>query len=668
MLKYILNFIKLNINMSIFSKVKQAVIGKPLNMINPKIRDNIALVAVIAWVGLGADGLSSSAYGPEVAYLALGQHTHIAIYLAFATAFTVFLISFAYNQVIELFPNGGGGYQVATKLLGPKAGVVSGAALMIDYVLTIAVSIASGVDALFSMLPTAFLAYKIELSVAAILLLVVLNLRGMKESIKILLPLFMGFLLTHVAIILIGMFYHSSAIAHVIPDAIAETHKMSASVGFFAMMAIFLRAYSLGGGTYTGLEAVSNNVNMLAEPRVRTGKFTMLYMAVSLSFTAGGIILLYLIWHAAPVYGQTLNAVVFNNIIKEAGLSPYFLTALLFFEAALLFVAANTGFLGCPAVMANMAVDKWLPRQFRELSNRLVTQNGVLLSGAAAILVLLWANGSVETLVVLYSINVFLTFSLSLLGLCVYWIKSRATRPEWKRKLAMAAIGFIVCASILIITTLEKFTEGGWLTVLITLCVIIFCLFVRHHYRSVGVKLSEADKEFANQISYTHLKHSDIISIQDKTEKTAVFFVTKHLGAGLHTLLWVQRLFPGVFKNFVFLTVGEVDSETFAKEEIFKKHYRKDLHEIVEKYRLFCSEHGLPSDGLFSYGVDDNEELIKLAIQVQVDYPDCIFFASKLVFVDENWWSRLLHNNTSTFIQRQLHLRGMQMVILPMKI
>ena len=654
--------------MSIFSKVKQVLIGKPLNMINPKIKDNIALIAVIAWVGLGADGLSSSAYGPEVAFLALGKHTHIAIYLAFATAFTVFIISFAYNQVIELFPNGGGGYQVATNLLGPKAGVVSGAALMIDYVLTIAVSISSGVDALFSMLPHSFLNYKVDVSIVAILVLIVLNLRGMKESIKILIPLFLGFLVTHVAIILIGIFYHSSAISQVIPNAIEETHKMTASVGLFAMMAIFLRAYSMGGGTYTGLEAVSNNVNMLAEPRVRTGKITMLYMALSLSFTAGGIILLYLLWNAAPVAGQTLNAVVFNNIIKEAGLSHYFLTALLFFEAALLFVAANTGFLGCPSVMANMAVDKWLPRQFRELSNRLVTQNGVILSGLASILVLVWAHGSVETLVVLYSINVFLTFSLSLLGLCVYWIKYRATKPQWRRKLAMAMIGFVVCASILIITTLEKFTEGGWLTVVITLCVIIFCLFVRKHYRDVGVKLNEADKVFANQFLYSNLKHANLIPIQNRSDKTAVFFVTKHLGAGIHTLLWVQRLFPDVFKNFVFLTVGEVDAEAFAKDEMFNKSYRKDLNHIIEQYRFFCSEHNLPSDGLFSYGVDDNAELVKLAESVQKDYSDCIFFASKLVFVDENWWSRMLHNNTSTVLQRQLHLRGMQMVILPMKI
>ncbi|MDQ5921004.1 MAG: hypothetical protein QG673_1060, partial [Pseudomonadota bacterium] len=494
------------------------------------------------------------------------------------------------------------------------------------------------------------------------------NLRGMKESIRVLIPLFLGFLFTHLAIILTGLFYHEASIFRVLPQAVTEAKSMSHSIGLLATMAILLRAYSLGGGTYTGLEAVSNNVNMLAEPRVRTGKFTMLYMAISLSFTAGGIILLYLIWHAAPVNGKTLNAVVFEKIIQETGLSNVWLPIILFFEAALLFVGANTGFLGCPAVMANMAVDKWLPRQFRELSSRLVTQNGILISGIAAIVILLWARGQVSTLVVLYSINVFLTFSLSLLGLTIYWIKSRKTKPYWWRKLIMSSIGLIVCTSILVITTLEKFTEGGWLTVLITTCVITFCFLVRRHYRDVGKKLNDADTLFATHINNPNIKHVQFLPIEDKSKKTAVFFVTKHYGAGLHALLWVKRLFPNVFTNFIFLTSGEIDSESLANENIFKNQYRKDLHSIIERYRFFCTENKLPSDGLFSYGIDETAELIKLAEYVEQDYPDSVFFASKLVFVDENWWSRLLHNNTVNLLQRELHLQGKQMVILPMKI
>jgi len=174
------------------ASVRRTLFGAPLDPLNPKTRQHIALVAFFAWVGLGADGISSSCYGPEEAFRALAGHTHLGLYLALATAITVFVIALAYNQVIELFPTGGGGYRVATRLLGPYAGVTAGAALVVDYVLTIAISIASGVDALFSLLPVALQPWKVPAEVAIIVGLTMLNLRGMKEVISILLPIFHG--------------------------------------------------------------------------------------------------------------------------------------------------------------------------------------------------------------------------------------------------------------------------------------------------------------------------------------------------------------------------------------------------------------------------------------------------------------------------------------------
>jgi len=407
------------------SLLREKLFGKALDPFSAESRKHVALVAFLAWVGLGADGLSSACYGPEEAFLALGKHTPLGLYLAVLTAVTVFVIAVAYNQVIELFPSGGGGYKVATSLLGPHAGLVSGAALIVDYVLTISISVASGVDALFSLLPPAYGAGKLGLEVVLALLLLFLNLRGMRESIRFLLPIFLGFVLTHTLLILYGVAAHVEHVPDLVPGTLADTRGLAAELGWVAVAALVLRAYSLGGGTYTGIEAVSNNVQSLAEPRIATGKWTMFYMAVSLAFTAGGIILLYLLWDARHVEGQTLNAVVFDSIIASVGLGDPVnrgaLVVVLLFEAGLLFVAANTGFLGGPAVLANMAVDSWMPHQFRNLSSRLVTQNGIVLMGVAAIAVLLITLGKVSLLVVLYSINVFLTFTLSLAGLVRYW-------------------------------------------------------------------------------------------------------------------------------------------------------------------------------------------------------------------------------------------------------
>src|SRR5437899_8295125 len=255
--------------MSTYGKLRTMVIGAPLDPLSQKTRQHIALVAFLAWVGLGADGLSSSAYGPEEAFRALGAHTHLGLYLAVATAATVFIISLAYNQVIELFPTGGGGYRVATRLIGPYAGLTSGAALVLDYVLTISISIASGVDAFFSLLPVGWQPYKLAAEVVFIVALVLLNLRGMKEAITVLLPIFLGFILTHAFLIVYGVLSHATVLPTLVPDVWRGTSELSAQVGWTGVAALLLLAYSQGGGTYTGIEGVSNNVNVLAEPRVQ---------------------------------------------------------------------------------------------------------------------------------------------------------------------------------------------------------------------------------------------------------------------------------------------------------------------------------------------------------------------------------------------------------------
>jgi hypothetical protein len=291
----------------------------------------------------------------------------------------------------------------------------------------------------------------------------------------------LGFFFTHFVLIVAGIGMQASKLPTLIPETLNATSELTKEMGWLFAASLFLRAYSLGGGTYTGIEAVSNNVQSLAEPRVATGKWTMLYIAVSLSFTAGGIILLYLLWSVQPVDGQTLNAVTFRAIIESVGWqAPVFESGLLWvvlaLEGGLLFVAANTGFLGGPAVLANMAADCWVPHMYRYLSTRLVTQNGILLMGVTSLGILIVTGGRVALLVVLLSINVFLTFSMSLLGLCIYWWQHRRQDARWRHRLLLSLAGLIVTASILLVTLIEKFTEGGWMTVLITGTVIAFCL------------------------------------------------------------------------------------------------------------------------------------------------------------------------------------------------
>src|ERR1700691_6231251 len=190
------------------SRLKRMLFGAPRDLHDPSIGHKISLIAFLAWVGLGADGLSSSAYGPEEAFRQLGTHLYLAVLLGVATAATVFIISYAYSRIIEHFPGGGGGYIVATELLGSSAGVISGCALLVDYVLTITVSIAGGADALFSLLPLSLTHLKLPIEFAAIVFLVLMNLRGVKESVSLLVPIFLTFVATHIILIFGGFLMH----------------------------------------------------------------------------------------------------------------------------------------------------------------------------------------------------------------------------------------------------------------------------------------------------------------------------------------------------------------------------------------------------------------------------------------------------------------------------
>src|SRR5450755_3656214 len=417
--------------MNLFVVLKNAVIGRARNLSDKKIFHNMSLVALLAWVGLGADGLSSSCYGPEAAFLALKSHTHLSLFVAAASVLTIVVICASYSQIIELFPTGGGGYLVASKLLSPTLGVISGCALIGDYILTIAISVASGADAMFSMLPVDFQLWKLKFSLGIVVFLTLLNLRGAKESVLLWVPIFFVFVLTYTFAIIWSISAHFGDLPGIAHGVVTDVKADSAEVDWFGLIAVVLRAYSLGAGTYAGIEAVSNGLNTLREPRVQTGKRTMIYMAASLSFVVGGLLLAYLLYHVTPVEGQTLNAVLFGKITAAWPplLAHGFVIAAMASSAALLFIAAQTGFFGGPRVLANMAVDRWMPTRFATLSDRLVTQNGVLLMGGAAFVLLFFTRASVNMLVVLYSINVFITFSLSQLGMVRHWWIERRKEP-----------------------------------------------------------------------------------------------------------------------------------------------------------------------------------------------------------------------------------------------
>jgi hypothetical protein len=321
---------------------------------------------------------------------------------------------------------------------------------------------------------------------------------------------------------------------------------------------------------------------------VRTAKRTMSLMAVSLAVTAGGILLSYLLVHAHPEPGKTMNAVLFERVagswnIGGIAVGKGFIIAALLSEGALLFVAAQAGFLDGPRVMANMATDSWLPHRFAALSDRLSMRNGVMIMAAAALGALIYTRGDVSKLVVMYSINVFLTFSLSNLAMARFWIRHRAEHSDWVKHLFAHAVALALCATILVITILEKFIDGGWLTLLVTAVLVVVCFGIKEHYASVVRALRKLDTDLpsppeveealalAAQKEETGTQFEDHHGLMehhtprdpDSEKPVAILLVGGYSGLGRHSLLTLLRMFPHHFSGVVFLSVAVVDSESF---------------------------------------------------------------------------------------------------------
>ena len=649
-------------------RIKEIVFGKPRDVRDPKLFHNVSLIAFLAWVGLGADGLSSSAYGPDEAYRALGPHTHMAPLLVLMTAVTIAVISIAYSNLIQHFPGGGGGYLVASKLLGPKVGVVSGCALLVDYMLTISVSIASACDALWSFLPPHLTQYKLLAEFGLVGGLIILNLRGVRESVTLLAPIFMVFVISHVVMIAYAIGTHMSGLPTVFHGAAVDLHSSIRALGFIPMALILLKAYSMGGGTYTGIEAVSNGLSVLREPRVETGKKTMFLMAISLAVTAGGILFGYLLVNAQPVEGKTMNAVLLETLfvswhVGRFAAGKHLVVLILASEAAILIVAAQAGFLDGPRILANMAIDSWMPRRFSELSNRLVAKNGVLLMGAAALATLLYTRGDITTLVVMYSINVFVTFSLTELGMARHWIVDRHKEPRWKSQLAIHGTGLVMCLCILTITLYEKFGQGGWVTTVITTIFIALSFAIHQHYENVKRGFQNLDDVLLTLPKTQPAAESPEL---DRKAWTAILTVPSFSGYGLHHLLSIRKIFPNQFTNVVFVSVGVIDSGNFKGREELSRLEEK-VESDMQRYLACARQFGLKADYRVELGTESMASVERLCRNLSAEFPNSVVFAGKLIFRKERWYQRALHSETAVSLQRRLQLDGIPAMILPIR-
>jgi hypothetical protein len=398
----------------------------------------------------------------------------------------------------------------------------------------------------------------------------------------------------------------------------------------------------------------------------------MRYMAYSLAFTVMGLMIAYLLYRVVPQSGKTLNAVLFETMTKGWGSSgTAFVLVTLLSEAALLFIAAQAGFLDGPRVLSNMALDRWFPTKFAMLSDRLVTQKGILLMGGAALITMVLTHGSVKYLVVLYSINVFITFFLSQLGMVRHWWQVRGKEDHWEKKLFINGVGMTLTLFILITVTVLKFDEGGWITLLLTGTLVSIALLTKRHYRNTHKLLHRLDELVTVAEASCPIASIDAAKEKnikyDPQDKTAILLVNGFNGLGLHTLFSIIRLFGGTFRNFVFIQVGTVDAGNFKGiEEV--AHMKSEVKKELERYVNYMRCHGYYAAAYSSFGTDVVDEIATLTPQILERFPNAILFGGQLVFPTTTFISGVFHNHTIFAVQRRFYNEGVPVVILPIRV
>lgn len=460
-----------------YSLVRRLLIGKPLATDRMEFEKlgKAGGLAVFA-----ADAMSSVAYGPEEVLIVLvaagSSGLHYGIGVGIALALLIAIVATSYRQTVMEYPSGGGAYVVARENLGPLPSHIAGAALLTDYVLTVAVSVAAGIAAITSAVP-AWHEHRVLLGVACVVLIMIGNLRGVRESAAAFaLPVY-GFVLAALVTVFGGLWslWSGALQPNPLPD-LPVLHPLS--------MFLILRAFSSGCASLTGIEAVANGVQAFREPRGRNAAWVMVALATILGFTVIGVSILIRYLHIVPVETETalsqIGAQVFGRHFMYYTLQV--LTALI------LIFAANTSFTGFPRLAAFMAKDGFIPRQMANVGDRLVYSNGIITLALLAIALLVGFHGNVTALIPLYAVGVFTAFTTSQAGMVIHW--RRKQDPGWKLRATVNGVGAVATGIVLLVVASTKFLLGAWIVCLIIPLLVVIFQAIHRHYQYVASRLS----------------------------------------------------------------------------------------------------------------------------------------------------------------------------------
>ena len=566
-----------------------------------------------------SDAISSVSYAGEEILLVLVPVLGMASFKFFlpvvgAIIGLLAILVFCYRQTIDAYPQGGGAYIVANENLGEKYGLVAGAALIIGYILTVAVSSCAGAAAITSAFPE-MNKYKALIAIFLILILAWGNLRGLRESAVLFgLPTYV-FILTMIVTIVVGLIRFASG------NYTPQETEIAVSNAGDTLIFLILRAFASGCTALTGVEAVSNGVPNFKDPAPVNAKRVLYAMAGFVALVFFGVSALVNMYHIIPNDQETVISILAATIYGKSSIMYYVVQIM---TVVILSLAANTAFAGLPLLLAIMAKDGYLPRQLVTRGFRLNYSNGILILLVTSALLVLMFNGSQHYLLPLYASGVFISFLLSQLGMVVHWVKNKG--PKWHIKAAINGFGTLITAITLVIIIIMKFTSGAWVTLLMIVILVLVMFKIKDHYRSVAEDLRIDDMEMANSLIHDAIPCKVIVPIQD-VHRSFIKTLNCALSCG--------------FNEVEFYSV--CDSEARAQK----------LKEKLDKLRIYS----VPV--YFNYDVTElrntNEVLIRhIEEEVNALPPHQYLTVMMGVLVTEKNAYKRLHNQTTQRLMRKL--------------
>ena len=601
---------------STYRRLKHVAFGRPLaseRLEHERLNKKTALAV------LSSDAISSVAYATDQILFVLGGAIGLAAvnYVLGISAVIVgllVLVGLSYRQTVFAYPNGGGSYTVARENLGVSSGLVAAAALLTDYILTVAVSISGGVAAITSAYPS-LVPHTVLICALSIILLTMVNLRGVRESgAAFSLPTY-AFILMMLALLGVGLYRYLTghelaplAEALKVDPVSSRQHGggMSPVTGF-ALAYLLMRGFAEGCAAMTGTEAISNGVMAFKAPAQKNAATTLAWMVAILATFFLGVSFLAQHYHVMPTTSETVLSILGHHVFGGGPL--YF--ALQYSTFAVLVLAANTAFADFPRLAGILANDRYMPRQLAARGDRLAYSNGIVTLAVVALLLVWLFHGDTNSLVPLYAIGVFVCFTLSQAGMVVHWRRTR--EPGWRAKAWLNGIGAVATGLVSIIQLVTKFTSGGWIIAVIIPCIIAVLRKIHSHYTQFA-----EDIRFTGQSPITPLHHTVIVPVNGITKATSA------------ALVYATTISEEVIA--VCVEVDRRDTERMRAEweewdigvplEIVPSPYRSVLRPLVEFV--------------------DNLSMVSPGQLVTVIVPE---------IVPKHWWEHLLHNKTALYIR-----------------